>query len=89
MNDYLVTSISSLGFSISNSNSNIKTIKYEDDLAVRIFYKSAFAFSKVEEIHFPNSLTDLKEGWCCATSKLKRIIFSELNDRFIHMNDKF
>ena len=89
LNNYLVTSISSLGFSISNSNSNIKTIKFEDDSAVRTFYKSAFAFSKVEEIHFPNSLTDLKEGWCCATSKLKRIIILESNDRFIYKDDKY
>lgn len=89
LNDYLVTSISSLGFSISNSNSNIKTIKFEDGSAVRTFYKSAFAFSKVEEIHFPDSLTDLKEGWCCATSKLKRIIISESNDRFIYKDGKY
>ena len=34
-------------------------------------------------------MTDLKEGWCFVTSKLKKIIVSPSNDRFIFKDDKY
>lgn len=43
--------------------------------------------SGIEKIYFPASLKDLKEGWC--QCKLKKIIVSPKNEKFIFKEDKY
>ena len=45
--------------------------------------------SVIEEIYFPASLKELKEGWCYKTDKLTNIIISPMNDRFIFKENKY
>ncbi|KAK8838976.1 hypothetical protein M9Y10_032436 [Tritrichomonas musculus] len=63
--DYLITSISGI-------NTSIKIIKFEEDSAMKTFYRNAFQSSQIEEIHFPASLNELEEDWCFGTDKLKK-----------------
>ena len=49
--------------SISGTSLNLKTLKFVNDSAVKTIYENAFQhLSKIEEIHFPDSLIELKEG---------------------------
>ena len=66
--EYLITSI----ILINNFNSNIKTIKFEEDSSISTIYSNAFSSSKIEEIYLPKSLKELKEGWCHNTKSLKK-----------------
>ena len=66
--EYLITSIIDI-------NKNTKTLKFEENSAVNTIYGFVFPYlSRIEEIYFPPNLEKLKEGWCCGTSKLKKII---------------
>ena len=60
------------------TNSNLQTIE-----------KYAFSGSNIEEIYFPKSLIELKEGWCSDTRELIRIIISPSNGQFIFKEDKY
>ena len=71
MNDYLVTSICSLGCSFF-IQSKIKNVKFEENSSVSTIYRYAFDDSNIEEIYFPKSLNELKEGWCYNTKNLKK-----------------
>lgn len=55
--DYLITSILSVG-------SKIKTLKFSDDSSVKKIFGHSLSNFSIEEIHFPASLTELKDGWC-------------------------
>ena len=48
-----------------------------------------FSNSKIEEIYFPASLRELKEGWCFGADKLTKIIISPSNDQFTFNEDKY
>ena len=84
--EYLVTSIcltEEINFSrpLPSMKKNIKTIKFDENSSVNTIYPNSFSFTKIEEICFPKSLNELKEGWCSGANKLKKIIISESNDR--------
>ena len=80
--EYLITSI-------TGTNRDIKTVKFAEDSAVNAIYFRAFSRSKINEIQFPSSLKELKEGWCNDTSELKKIIISPSNGQFIFIDDKY
>ena len=52
-----------------------------EDSSVNTIYSNSFSYSKIKEIYFPNSLKELKEGRCCHTNNLKKIIISPSNDQ--------
>ena len=58
--DYLITSITCIDF-------YVKTVKFLDDSAVKTIYRGAFSGIHLEELYFPASLKELKEGWCYDT----------------------
>ncbi|KAK8834969.1 hypothetical protein M9Y10_018671 [Tritrichomonas musculus] len=81
--DYLITSI-------SGTSENVSIIKFVKDSKVKTIYRFAFPYdSNIEEIYFPDSLKELKEGWCYNANKLKKIKISQSNDRFIMKEDKY
>ena len=80
--EYLITSI-------TGTHCEIRSIKFVEVSAVKTIYYGAFSCSCIEEIHFPASLRELKEGWCCDTFKLTKIIISPLNNRFKYINEKY
>ena len=86
-NDYLVTSICGLHFAFNFCESF--NIKFEEESSVSTIYGYAFSHSNIEEIYFPKSLIELKEGWCSDTEKLRRIIISPSNGQFIFKEDKY
>ena len=79
--DYLITSITCIDF-------YVKTVKFLDDSAVKTIYRGAFSGIHLEELYFPASLKELKEGWCYDTKNLTKITVSPLNDQFIFKEDK-
>ena len=50
---------------------------------VNTIYFGAFYDTEIEEIYFPSRLRELKEGWCCDTKYLTKIIISPMNGQFI------
>ena len=80
--DYLITSITGIC-------RNIKSLKFSEDSAVKTIYGNVFSFSHIEELYFPESLNELKEGWCSYANYLKRIIVSPLNCQFKFIEDKY
>ena len=80
--NYLITSICGSIYSIKN-------IKFEKDSSVKTIYKHAFSISEIEVICFPSSLKELKEGWCCGTKELKKIVISPSNKQFIFKDNKY
>ena len=80
--EYLITSI-------KDTNYNIKSIKFAEDSAINTIFGGAFLSSKIEEIYFPKSLKELREGWCHGADKLTKIIISPSNDQFIFNEDKY
>ena len=80
--EYLITSI-------TGTDWNIKSIKFLEDSAVNTIFYRSFSYSKIEEIYFPTSLRELREGWCAGTNKLTKIIISPLNDQFTFNEDKY
>ncbi|KAK8852946.1 hypothetical protein M9Y10_017942 [Tritrichomonas musculus] len=89
LNEFLVTSICILKYHDDDFGSQNKTIKFEEDSAVRTIYRSPFLCSRVEEIYFPESLIELKEGWCDGAKFLKKIIISPSNGQFVFKDDKY
>ena len=78
---YLITSI-------TGTNRDIKTVKFAEDSAVNAIYFRAFSRSKINEIQFPASLKELKEGWCESTPNLTKIEVSPDNPFFSAYDDK-
>ena len=72
-----------------NFGNDVKKIKFVEDSAVKIIYKTVFLSSKLEEIYLPASLIELQHGWCIHTSNLKKIIISPFNSRFKFKDDKY
>ena len=72
-----------------NFGNDVKKIKFVEDSAVKIIYKTVFLSSKLEEIYLPASLIELQHGWCIHTSNLKKIIISPFNSRFKFKDDHF
>ncbi|KAK8834051.1 hypothetical protein M9Y10_031528 [Tritrichomonas musculus] len=83
--DYLITSIC---FSCHILREPL-IIKFVEDSAVSTIHGNAFLYSNIEEIYFPKSLIELKEGWCSGTRNLTRIIISPSNGQFIFKEDKY
>ena len=81
--EYLVTSV------IGTVQENIKSIKFSENSAIETFYGTAFGYSEIEEIYFPASLKELKEGWCSDTDYLKKISVSPMNNHFVFKEDKY
>ena len=81
--DYLITSICGLMTFCT------KTIKFVEDSAVKTIYGYVFSDKGFEELHFPASLDELKEGWCCNTEFLTKIVISPYNNNFIFKDNKF
>lgn len=88
LNDYLVTSITEIGDSRS-FHLNIKPVKFEENSAVRTIYGHKFVSLNIEEIYFPDSLIELKKGWCDGSNELTKIIISPSNGQFIFKDDSF
>ena len=84
--EYLITSIS--GF-INEKNPNVKTVKFDKNSKVTTIYQNAFSSLYIEEIYFPDSLSELKERWCNNTSKLSEILVSKSNNKFKYIDDKY
>ena len=80
--DYLITNIARTG-------ANIKTMKFVEDSAVKTIHESAFKNSEIEEIFLPSSLTDLKDGWCSYTEKLRRIVVPNSNSNLKYVDDTY
>ena len=68
---------------------NIRSIKFSEDSAVNTIFYYAFLFSNIEEIYFPTSLRELREGWCYGADKLTKIIISPSNCHFTFNEDKY
>ncbi|KAK8865144.1 hypothetical protein M9Y10_010678 [Tritrichomonas musculus] len=79
--DYLVTSITGTDF-------YVKSIKFLDDSAVKRIYRGALSGMYIEELCFPASLKELKEGWCSFTNSLTKITVSPLNGQFLFNENK-
>ena len=86
--DYLIPSISDLHWSLIYTIDSLN-VKFEEDSAVSTFHRYALSHSNIEEIYFPESLIELKDGWCDSTPKLRRIIISPTNGQFIFKEEKY
>ncbi|KAK8838602.1 hypothetical protein M9Y10_033234 [Tritrichomonas musculus] len=84
--EYVVTSVSNGAFT---TQLGIKSIKFAQDSEIRTIESHAFANSKVQQLYFPASVTDLKEGWCRYTFELKRVEIDPRNPRYSVLDGKF
>ena len=86
--EYLITSIC---WTVHNflEYSCIKTIEFDENSAVSTIYPFSFSYLDVEEIYFPDCLKELKDGWCCHTDKLKKVIIPSSNNQFLFKDDKY
>ena len=79
--EYIITSITGI-------YCDINTINFAEDSAIKTFYFGALSYADLEEIYFPASLKELKEGWCHWTKNLTKIIISPNNNQFIFKDNK-
>lgn len=87
-NDYLVTSICGLHTGPVRLIDSFN-IKFEEESLVSTIYEYVFSRIKIEDIYFPKSLIELKDGWCSCTRKLARIIISPSYGQFLFKEDKY
>ncbi|KAK8843171.1 hypothetical protein M9Y10_025368 [Tritrichomonas musculus] len=87
--DYLITSLTGIGFG-NYEYYELTTLKFAKDSSVETIYQHIFSnFSSLKEIYFPESLKELKEGWCDNVDKLQNIIIPPSNGRFIFKDEKY
>lgn len=82
--EFIITSINENAF---RKSKKIKSIRFPDDSAVITIEKDAFAYSRIESLYIPESISKLNEGWCHATPKLTKIRVMPANNNFIYFND--
>lgn len=76
--EYKVTSIIEYSFKYSD----IKSIKFSENSALRIIEKKAFFGSHLENIFIPTSVSELREGWCAKTPNLINVTIDPNNQYF-------
>lgn len=77
--DFVVKSIKEGAFKVSFK---VRSIQFPPDSEIQSIERNAFYFSLIESITIPASLTELREGWCAGTPKLKRVIVDPSNQRY-------
>ncbi|KAK8836781.1 hypothetical protein M9Y10_037303 [Tritrichomonas musculus] len=85
--DFVVKSIKEGAFKVSFK---VRSIQFPPDSEIQSIERNAFYFSLIESITIPASLTELREGWCAGTPKLKRVTVDPNNQRYKNCeeNDK-
>ena len=78
-NKYIITSIGENAFL---NNKLINSLQFDKDSQVLMVCKNAFAFSSLQTLFIPKSLTILEEGWCSNANNLKSIEISPKNHYF-------
>lgn len=82
--EFIITSI----YEHSFLSSSIKSLSFADDSEVRFVYQNAFFNSGIENITFPSSLIELKDGWCYHAMQLKNVSFKSQNPFFSWFDNK-
>ena len=67
---------------------HLKTIDFCEDSKLTSIEKYSFLHSTIECLSVPSKVVELKEGWCCGTSKLNKVVISPLNKRFVFYDNK-
>lgn len=67
----------------------IRTINFEENSEFRTINKNAFFGSSLVEIEIPQSVIELKEGWCCGAFKLDKVTVDLNNPNFSFINYSF
>ncbi|KAK8883956.1 hypothetical protein M9Y10_043058 [Tritrichomonas musculus] len=82
--EYLITSISCI------NNGDIKTLQFAEDSAVQTIYGHLFPYSnQIDEMYFPASLRELKEGCFDGLEQLTKIVIPPSNTNFVFKEDKY
>ena len=84
-NEYSIEKI--LRFSFKNSKT-IKSIQFPSNSKIQTIEKESFAYSTLEKINIPSSLSNLEEGWCKSTSKLTKITIMPNNESYQYIDNK-
>lgn len=68
--------------------SEFRSIEIPDNSELQTIGSNIFTQTKIESFYIPSKLIDLKDGWCCETSKLNRINISGDNSKYKVYEDK-
>lgn len=82
--EYIVKSINKNAF---KNNKIVKSIEFVENSELISIDENAFTDSIIEKILLPDSLSELKEGWCQNTPNLANVIISPSNKNFQIIDD--
>lgn len=83
--EYIIKSIESNAF---KGSKNIISIHFPNDSEIQSIDKDAFVESSIQSIAIPESVSDLKEGWCHGTPKLIKVLLAPTNKNFSYIDNK-
>lgn len=83
--EYLVNGINKKAFS---NNRKPFSIDFPQNTQIKYIDKGAFSCSGIKSIFIPETIEDLKEGWCKKASNLTNITISPKNEHFIYYNNE-
>ena len=83
--EYFVNGIEKKAFS---NNTNPFSIDFPQNTQIKFIDKGAFSCSGIKSIFIPETLEELKEGWCKKASNLTNITISPKNKHFIYYNNE-
>ena len=67
----------------------LKMVSLDEDSELTCIEKEAFNGTVIDNLFIPSKVKELKDGWCCGTSKLNKVAVSPENKIYKYIDDKF